>query len=330
MNKTFILEDRVNNIQKVATGIVKFVLEGKDYIIYCVDENEENRQIFVSRFITNTEGKYFIEDISNEEKPKLSDIVYNIVILTPTNHQKGEEAQTLLNNLTEKYRINLNSEIPDLGVQEYHSNCSIAITSKALVNLAITFYKEKLEIKKEVPANEMPTWNIPSAPAPQVSETPVQESVEITSIPTPPVSPVEQVVQTPVTTSPVVEEPAPPVQPINNIAEPTPIPNTQVNSVPQPAPIPNPMPTPNEPASPLVAPSQPENLPNPQAEKLAIMSDPSLSGITGTPTQPNMVRLNNKGKANVKYIVIGTICILLAIAVVIVAYILIQKKTTGV
>ena len=43
-----------------------------------------------------------------------------------------------------------------------------------------------------------------------------------------------------------------------------------------------------------------------------------------------MVKVNNKGKANVKYIVIGTVCILLAIAVVIVAYILIQKKTTGV
>ena len=70
-----------------------------------------------------------------------------------------------------------------------------------------------------------------------------------------------------------------------------------------------------------------EPLPNPQAEKLAVVSDPSLASITG---QPNVARLNNKGKASVKYIVIGTVCILLAIAVVIVAYILIQKKTTGV
>ena len=75
------------------------------------------------------------------------------------------------------------------------------------------------------------------------------------------------------------------------------------------------------------------NMPNPQAEKLAIVSDPSLASITGTAPiagQPNVAKLNNKGKANVKYIIIGTICILLAIAVVVVAYILIQKKTTGV
>ena len=75
------------------------------------------------------------------------------------------------------------------------------------------------------------------------------------------------------------------------------------------------------------------NMPNPQAEKLAIVSDPSLASITGTVPiagQPNVAKLNNKGKANVKYIIIGTICILLAIAVVVVAYILIQKKTTGV
>ncbi|UKI27010.1 MAG: hypothetical protein L6V91_10000 [Bacilli bacterium] len=52
----------------------------------------------------NTEGKYFIETIAPEEKAKLSDIVYNIIILTPTNYKKGENATTLLNNLKEKFK----------------------------------------------------------------------------------------------------------------------------------------------------------------------------------------------------------------------------------
>ena len=85
---------------------------------------------------------------------------------------------------------------------------------------------------------------------------------------------------------------------------------------------------PNVPVEPVTAVQN--NVPNPQAEKLAVVSDPSLSNVTGVNVQPNMVKLNNKGKANVKYIIIGTVCILLAIAVVIIAYILIQKKTTGV
>ena len=100
------------------------------------------------------------------------------------------------------------------------------------------------------------------------------------------------------------------------------IPNIKIESEPVVAQMPN------VPVEPVTAVQN--NVPNPQAEKLAVVSDPSLSNVTGVNVQPNMVKLNNKGKANVKYIIIGTVCILLAIAVVIIAYILIQKKTTGV
>ena len=40
--------------------------------------------------------------------------------------------------------------------------------------------------------------------------------------------------------------------------------------------------------------------------------------------------MKKAGFAINKYIIIGTVCLLLAVAVVVVAYILIQKKTTGV
>ena len=117
MNKTFTIIDRNNNIQKVATGIVKFNQEGKDYVIYCVDENAENKQIFVSRLVLNSEGRYFIDNILPEEKQKLSEIVYNIIILTPTNYKKGESSETLLKGLTEKYKLTLSNEIPALNEQ---------------------------------------------------------------------------------------------------------------------------------------------------------------------------------------------------------------------
>ena len=73
------------------------------------------------------------------------------------------------------------------------------------------------------------------------------------------------------------------------------------------------------------------NIPNPQAEKLnnvAVVYDPSL-GNSGLNIQPNIGKQKNAGFTLNKYIVIGTVCILLAIAVVIVAYILIQKKING-
>ena len=68
MSESFSLFDKNNNIQKESNVIVKFVYEGKDYLIYCVTENEQNKQIFVSRLITNSEGKTFIEGINADEK----------------------------------------------------------------------------------------------------------------------------------------------------------------------------------------------------------------------------------------------------------------------
>lgn len=175
----------------------------------------------------------------------------------------------------------------------------------------------------------MPTWEIPSSnevvqPVEQaVSTVPIFTSAENENTLSPEVKAKEPMVNE----TPVVE-PIPPV--VNN--------NSQATNV-----IPNT--TEEMPANTLnnnlannsinnnVNNVLPENnMPNPQAEKLAIVSDPSLASITGTVPiagQPNVAKLNNKGKANVKYIIIGTICILLAIAVVVVAYILIQKKLLG-
>ena len=334
MNKNFIIMNKNNNTQMQASSLVKFNFNNKDYLVYFIDENEENKQIFVSRLILNSEGKYFIDNIMPEEKAKLSEIVYNIVILIPTNNQKGEAADKLLSSLTEKYVLSLSNDIPTLGEQEYYNNCSIAITSKELVALAETFYNTNLKVEEPVlKTSEVPTWEIPSSnevvqPVEQpVSTVPIFTSAENENTSSP-----ETKAEEPMVNETPVVEPIPPA--VNN--------NSQAVNV-----IPNT--TEEMPANTLnnnlannsinnnvnnVNNVLPENnIPNPQAEKLAIVSDPSLASITGTAPiagQPNVAKLNNKGKANVKYIIIGTICILLAIAVVVVAYILIQKKTTGV
>ena len=44
MNNKFTLN--ANGIKKDAEMIVKFNLENKDYLIYCTDENESNKQVF--------------------------------------------------------------------------------------------------------------------------------------------------------------------------------------------------------------------------------------------------------------------------------------------
>ena len=333
MNKNFIIMNKNNNTQMQASSLIKFNFNNKDYLVYFIDENEENKQIFVSRLILNSEGKYFIDNIMPEEKAKLSEIVYNIVILIPTNNQKGEPADKLLSNLTEKYVLSLSNDIPAMGEQEYYNNCSIAITSKELVALAEVFYNTNLKIEEPVlKTSEVPTWEIPSSNEvtqpveQQISAAPVPNSMESQNIS----SPVPEVkVEEPVLNQAPVTEPIPSV--VNNGSQAVNVmPNTTEGM--SASALNNNLANNNVNNS--INNALPENnMPNPQAEKLAIVSDPSLASITGTAPiagQPNVAKLNNKGKANVKYIIIGTICILLAIAVVVVAYILIQKKTTGV
>lgn len=320
MNKNFVLMDKTNNTQRNATAVIKFNYENNDYLIYSIDENEVNKQIFVSKLILNSEGKSFIDNILPEEKNKLSNVLYNIIILTPSNFKKGALANNLLKDIKEKLMVNLSLEIPELGSQEYFANCSIAITNKEFVEDAIKFYNDNLNMEKvqeQIPVT--PTWTIPTEEPvainePSINQEPMQNNINISPIP----SAIPQ-------TNP---QPVIPNATSNNIES---VPTEPVNIVNPTIETPNQVVTPETVQIPNIEGQKLNNIPNPQAEKLnnvAVVSDPSL-GNSGLNIQPNIGKQKNAGFTLNKYIVIGTVCILLAIAVVIVAYILIQKKING-
>jgi len=303
MDKGFILFDKINNIQKNAKVIVKFSLDGKDYLVYSIDENEQNCQIFVSRLTLNLEGKCFIDNILPEEKGKLNNVVYNIVILVPSDAQKGNSFDILSKGLSDKFSVNLSLDIPSMDIQEYYSNCSVAITSKILVDSAIKLYGDNLTINTKENVAQVPTW---TAPVEVTSPTPLDtENVDV-----PTASVVEPVINVPVQDS----------VSITNVVnqEPSAVQAVSASVVPQ-SPV-STIPTQN----PVVTTSSVEPLvePNPQAEKLAVVSDPSLGiGVQ----QPNVLNNKKAGFANTKYIVAGSVCLALAVATVVTAYILISN-----
>lgn len=320
MNKNFVLMDKTNNTQRNATAVIKFNYENNDYLIYSIDENEVNKQIFVSKLILNSEGKSFIDNILPEEKNKLSNVVYNIIILTPSNFKKGALANNLLKDIKEKLMVNLSLEIPELGSQEYFANCSIAITNKEFVEDAIKFYNDNLNMEKvqeQIPVT--PTWTIPTEEPvainePSINQEPMQNNINISPIPNAMPQTNPQSVIPNATSNNIESVPAEPVNIVNPTIE-----------------TPNQVVTPKTAQIPNIEGQELYNIPNPQAEKLnniAVVSDPSL-GNSGLNIQPNIGKQKNAGFTLNKYIVIGTVCILLAIAVVIVAYILIQKKING-
>ena len=320
MNKNFVLMDKTNNTQRNATAVIKFNYENNDYLIYSIDENEVNKQIFVSKLILNSEGKSFIDNILPEEKNKLSNVVYNIIILTPSNFKKGALANNLLKDIKEKLMVNLSLEIPELGSQEYFANCSIAITNKEFVEDAIKFYNDNLNMEKVQEQNPVtPTWTIPTEEPvainePSINQEPMKNNINISPIPNAMPQTNPQPVIPNATSNNIESVPAEPVNIVNPTIE-----------------TPNQVVTPKTVQIPNIEGQELNNIPNPQAEKLnnvAVVSDPSL-GKSGLNIQPNIGKQKNAGFTLNKYIVIGTVCILLAIAVVIVAYILIQKKING-
>ena len=306
MNKSLVLFDKNNNLQKNAAVIVKFNMDGSDYLVYSVDENEQNSQIFVSKIILNSEGKVFIDNILPEEKGKLNNVVYNIVILVPSDAQKGNTFESLSKGLMDKFSVKLSLDIPNLDVQEYYSNCSVAITSKILVDAAVKLYKENLNNNSGDSLNLVPTWTAP---------------VEVTA-PTPAVVSQNVNIETPVIPEPIIPNvsvqesiPSPELN-----AQPVSISQNVINTAPeqileQPA-ITTPAPVANAVTTESVV------VPNPQIEKLAVVSDPSLGiGVQ----QPNVLKNKKAGYANTKYIVAGSVCLVLALATVVTAYILISN-----
>lgn len=69
-----------NNIEHTAEVITAFSYKEKEYLVYSVDEDEENSNILVSRLIKDSEGYDVIEDIEDEaERTEVQNAVKEIL-----------------------------------------------------------------------------------------------------------------------------------------------------------------------------------------------------------------------------------------------------------
>lgn len=287
MNKNFIVTN--GNTEKQANSIIKFSFQTNDYLIYYIDENEEQAQIFVSKLQTNTEGKKFIEQFDLSLKSKLNSLVYNIVVKLVIDFKKGEDATKLISELETREEIKISNDLPTLSKQEYLPNSSVAITTKALINESTELFGKFVK-----PAVEEPVW------------------LEVKEVKTEPISVMPQVEDKPIIANTL------PSSPVSPVASPLPA-----------EPVLQQIPTPATQESPVVS----EPIQNPQTEILnsAVNSDPNLTAVlpnVQSSIQPNIGKINGQkaGFANTKYIIIGTVCLLLSVVVVIVAIILIKNK----
>ena len=70
------------NVERDATLLTVIEVDEKEYVIYSIDRDEENVNIFVSELKKDSNGNDIIVDIEDEnEKIKLNEIVRNIIKL---------------------------------------------------------------------------------------------------------------------------------------------------------------------------------------------------------------------------------------------------------
>mgnify|MGYP005761944123 FL=1 len=70
------------NVERDATLLTVIEVDEKEYVIYSIDRDEENVNIFVSELKKDSNGNEIIVDIEDEnEKIKLNEIVRNIIKL---------------------------------------------------------------------------------------------------------------------------------------------------------------------------------------------------------------------------------------------------------
>lgn len=70
------------NIERDATLLTVIEVDNNEYVIYSIDRDEENVNIFVSALKKDSNGNEIIVDIEDEqEKNKLNEIVRNIIKL---------------------------------------------------------------------------------------------------------------------------------------------------------------------------------------------------------------------------------------------------------
>ncbi len=69
-----------NNIEHTAEVITAFSYKEKEYLVYSIDKDEENSNIFVSRLVKDNEGYDVIEDIEDEiERAEVQNAVKEIL-----------------------------------------------------------------------------------------------------------------------------------------------------------------------------------------------------------------------------------------------------------
>ena len=230
-----------HGIDRVANVVCSIDVDGSDYVIYWIERDNDNDNLFVSKLIKNNDGTSNMINIEDTmEKGNLNEIVKELIThsINDDNDVLNSISVVLKNGKTIKVASVLFNKEQNINVQKTY----ITTVKKSVTKVSETYYHVQPIL--DAPVVEMPEIDATLPPA--VSENPVVEPI-VSSTPEVPEQvnvPVEAIPEVPVTPLPVVDTPTVEMPSVQEtpVVEPTPVPTIPEVTIPlepevQPEPI---------------------------------------------------------------------------------------------
>ena len=250
-----------HNIDRNANVICAFNFNSADYVLYWIDRDEDNANLFVSKLLKNNDNTYNMLNIDDSmEKSRVSDIVKKVVsIAVKSEEDKANTSLTLDDgsnislfnplfnreqniNVTKTYVTTVKKSVAKVS----RNYLDVKVEEAPAVNTDAIFNDIFVDTPKTEAVPEMPMPEAPAEPVTIPNPEPMQTNEDIMNsfvdnINTVPL----EAPAAPEAPSVVEPEPIPAVEPIFGSTEGAAIPAASFNASPEPV-VPPVMPVPNE------------------------------------------------------------------------------------
>ena len=149
-----------HNIDREANKICALDVDGSDYLVYSIERDNDNDNIFVSKLISNINGTNSMINIENPmEKDKISNLVKELIKYSVDTEKDKTDTDVI--NLSTGVTVKLISKIIDKKEQNINvQKTYITTVKKAVTKVATDFYDFQQPVKVEEPvADIFPIFN---------------------------------------------------------------------------------------------------------------------------------------------------------------------------
>lgn len=162
MDKSFVVYDKLNSVAFYCYPLVRFYFDNSDYLVYYLPDGNSKCRIFTSKLIKSASGNFLIHDITDNEKSRLSNIPYSIVVSLPTSFSSGDDINKFFSDFSSNFGITFSSEIPKLSDQLLCPNSFFANSDLDYINDVISFYNVSLSKLNKLSSSSF-VWELPNS-----------------------------------------------------------------------------------------------------------------------------------------------------------------------